>query len=113
MNCPSCGDPNTDDSRFCGKCGAPLPALGSGPKQEPAGFAGIPQSTIDTTARSAGGFVGLLAALLGAVGLGMAADYLVNRVAARAISCACGCLVLVGLLACILIFGLGQSFYAR
>lgn len=107
MNCPSCGDPNTDDSRFCGRCGAPIP------KQEAPGFAGIPQSTIDSTAKSAGGFVGVLAALLGAVGLGMAADYIVNRVAGRAISCACSCLVLVGLLVCILVIGLGQSLYPR
>lgn len=107
MNCPQCGAPNTEDSHFCGRCGAAIP------KQDSPTVAGIPRSTIESTAQSAGGFVGVLAALLGAVGLGMAADYVVNRVAGRVVSCACGCLVLLGLLICVVVFGLGQSFYAR
>ena len=40
----------------------------------------------ESVAESAGGLVGVLAAVLGAVGLGMAADYLVNRVAARVVN---------------------------
>lgn len=57
--------------------------------------------------------MGLLAAVLGAVGLGVVADYLVRRVSARLTSCACGCLFVIGFLLCVLIAGLAQNGLGR
>jgi class 3 adenylate cyclase/tetratricopeptide (TPR) repeat protein len=34
MNCPSCGHPNPEGSRFCNECGAPLDASAKGPPVE-------------------------------------------------------------------------------
>lgn len=108
MNCPQCGTLNSDDSRFCGRCGAALPA-GSPPVTLPV----VGSLSAESVTKTAGGLVGVLAAVLGAVGLGMAADYLVNRVAARAVSCACGCLLLGGLLVCVVAAGMFQAVQFR
>ena len=108
MNCPQCGTLNSDDSRFCGRCGAALPA-----DSPPVTLPFVGAVSAGSVAKSAGGMVGVLAAVLGAVGLGMAADYLLNRVAARAVSCACGCLLLGGLLVCVVAAGMFQAVQFR
>jgi hypothetical protein len=108
MNCPQCGGLNSNDSRFCGRCGAGL-AVSAPPVSLP--LASLVNG--ESVTGSAGGLAGAVAAVLGAVGLGMAADYLVNRVAGRAIGCACGCLLLVGLLACMAAAGLIQAVQFR
>lgn len=104
MNCPQCGTLNSSDSRFCGRCGAALP-----PAEPPLTLPVVGAIDGEGVAKSAGGLVGVLEAVLGALGLGMAADYLVNRVAGRVVSCACGCLILAGLLVCVLAAGLLQT----
>ncbi len=104
MNCPQCGTVNSDDSRFCGRCGAAFPVVSSTTILPVVG----PVDT-ENLSKSAGGLVGILAAVLGAVGLGMAADYLVNRVASRVVSCACGCLILAGVLVCLMAAGALQA----
>jgi hypothetical protein len=58
---------------------------------------------------SAGGLLSVLTSVLGAVGLGMVAEFLVKFVAARVAPCACGCLILAGLLICIVAAGLIQA----
>ena len=67
--------------------------------------------------RQAGGVVGRVAALLAAAGLGIAADYLRLRVAAPVATFACGCLLVLDLFLCILVYvlvnGLGQAFYGK
>ena len=104
MNCPNCGAPNPEGSRFCGRCGSGLEA--PPPAFPVSGLSG-------ETLRQAGGVAGVLAALLAAVGLGMAADYVRNRVAPRVLNCGCTCLVVAGIILCMFVFGLVQSIYGR
>lgn len=65
------------------------------------------------TLRQAGGVAGVIAALLAAVGLGMAADYVRDRLAPRVLNCGCTCLIIVAIILCMFIVGLGQSFIGR
>jgi hypothetical protein len=58
---------------------------------------------------SAGGLLSVLTSVLGAVGLGMVAEFLVKSVAARVAPCACGCVILAGLAACVITAGLIQA----
>jgi hypothetical protein len=95
---------NSADSRFCGRCGASLPPA-SPPVRVP--LAGI--LSRESITESARGLVSVLTSVLGAVGLGMVAEFLVKFVAARVAPCACGCLILAGLLICIVAAGLIQA----
>jgi hypothetical protein len=95
---------NSADSRFCGRCGASLPPA-SPPVTIP--LAGVLNR--ESITESAGGLVSVLASVLGAVGLGMVAEFLVKFVAARVAPCACGCLILAGLLICIMAAGWLQA----
>lgn len=104
MNCPNCGAANNEGSRFRGRCGNSLeppppafPATGLSPE----------------TLRQTGSVAGVVAALLAAVGLGMAADYVRDRVAPRVMGRGCTCLVLAGIIACMFVSGLAQSLYGR
>jgi hypothetical protein len=104
MNCPQCGTVNSADSRFCGRCGGALPA--SSP-QVTMPLVGV--LSRERITESAGGLLSVLTSVLGAVGLGMVAEFLVKFVAARVAPCACGCLILAGLLICIVAAGLIQA----
>jgi hypothetical protein len=104
MNCPQCGTVNSADSRFCGRCGATLPA-GSPPVKIPL----VGALNWGRITEPAGGLVSILTSVLGAVGLGMAAEFLVKFVVARVAPCACGCLLLAGLLVCIMAAGWLQA----
>lgn len=108
MNCPQCGALNSDDSRFCGRCGAGLPA-GAPPVTIPLMGAISRESVTATTGSLVNGLVSVLTSVLGAVGLGMAAEFLVKLVAARVAPCACGCLLLGGLLVCVVAAGMFQA----
>ena len=104
MNCPNCGAANPEGSRFCGRCGNGL---------EPSPTASPIPGLSESTVRQAGGVVGVVAALLAAVGLGMAADYMRDRVAARVGNCACGCLFALGFILCALAYGLIQTLSGK
>jgi len=104
VNCPNCGAANPEGSRFCGRCGNSL-------ETPPPAFpvSGLTGETV----RQAGSVAAVVAAALAAVGLGKAADYVRNRLAPLVLNCGCTCLVVAGIILCMLVFGLGQSFYGK
>ncbi len=108
MNCLQCGTANPEGSRFCGRCGAALPA-----RSRPVALPLVGGMNRESVGEAAGALVGVLASILSAVGLGMAADFLVKYVAARVGGCACGCLILLGLLVCVMAAWIFQAVQYR
>lgn len=49
--CPTCGQENPAGSRFCNRCGHPLPAAEEPPETDPAAFAADPHAVVNGDAR--------------------------------------------------------------
>jgi uncharacterized membrane protein YvbJ len=73
MFCPKCGEKNPEDARFCGKCGAPLPAgapsqaSSSGYGISPASAAGDASSAIAPNVKVLGTIGAIVIPFLGIV----------------------------------------------